>query len=75
MKQNTIYIDELSIEDKVKNLMSKMTIDEKIGQTVMYASEIEVTGPVLDENYLEYIKLGQVGSVLNASGADYVRYF
>tara|TARA_R110002126_G_scaffold291587_1_gene453975 strand:+ start:12169 stop:14301 length:2133 start_codon:yes stop_codon:yes gene_type:complete len=53
--------------------MSKMTIDEKIGQTVMYASEIEVTGPVLDENYLEYIKLGQVGSVLNASGADYVR--
>lgn len=50
-----------------------MTIDEKIGQTVMYASEIEVTGPVLDENYLEYIKAGQVGSVLNASGVDYVR--
>lgn len=50
-----------------------MTLDEKIGQTVMYASEIDVTGPILDKNYLEYIKKGQVGSVLNASGVKCVR--
>lgn len=73
MKQDNIYIKELSIKDKVKELLSKMTLDEKIGQTVMYASEIDVTGPTLDENYLEYIKQGQVGSVLNASGVEYVR--
>ncbi|QOD62399.1 glycoside hydrolase family 3 C-terminal domain-containing protein [Polaribacter haliotis] len=50
-----------------------MTLDEKIGQTVMYASEMDVTGPVLDANYLEYIKKGEVGAVLNASGVYYVR--
>ncbi|QTE22406.1 beta-glucosidase BglX [Polaribacter cellanae] len=62
-----------NIEEKVTQLMSQMTLDEKIGQTVMYASEMDVTGPVLDANYLEYIKKGEVGAVLNASGVSYVR--
>ena len=62
-----------SYEAKINILLSKMTLDEKIGQTVMYSSSMDITGPVLDKNYKNYIKKGQVGAVFNATGAAYTR--
>jgi beta-glucosidase len=67
-----IFTDSI-IEERIDLLMSEMTLEEKIGQTVMYSSEMDVTGPVLDKNYLEYIKNGEVGAVLNASGVHYIK--
>jgi beta-glucosidase len=62
-----------SYEVKIDALLSMMTLDEKIGQTVMYSSGMDITGPVLDKNYKNYIKNGQVGAVFNATGAAYTR--
>ena len=58
----------------VDSLLSVMTLDEKIGQTVLYTSGWDViTGPVVDANYQEYIKAGMVGAIFNAKKADYIR--
>ena len=39
-----------SYEVKIDALLSMMTLDEKIGQTVMYSSGMDITGPVLDKS-------------------------
>jgi len=58
----------------VDNLLKKMTLDEKIGQTVLYTSGYDIiTGPTVDPNYKEYIKKGMVGGIFNGVGADYTR--
>lgn len=58
----------------VFNLLSQMTIEEKIGQTVLYTSGYDIiTGPTVDPNYKEYLKNGMVGGIFNAVGADYTR--
>ncbi|WOC40882.1 glycoside hydrolase family 3 N-terminal domain-containing protein [Polaribacter sp. HL-MS24] len=61
------------MESKIDALMSKMTLEEKIGQTVMYSSSMDITGPVLDKNYKNYIREGYVGAIFNATGAAYTR--
>jgi len=53
--------------------MELMTLDEKIGQTVLYASGADITGPVLDKNYLTYLKNGSVGAIFNATGSAFTR--
>ena len=72
LKESSIIQDD-DIENKIDSLMSLMTIKEKIGQTVMYSSGMDVTGPVLDKNYLNYVKNGDVGALLNAAGVAYTR--
>jgi len=49
----------------VSNLMSKMTLDEKIGQLNLPAVGFDVTGPVLSEGVDEKIEKGLVGGVFN----------
>ncbi len=56
-------------EDFVAELMSRMTIEEKISQLVQFSSDGTITGPKSGENYITNIQLGKVGSVLNATGA------
>lgn len=53
----------------VADLMSKMTVDEKIYQLVQFSSDGTVTGPKSGDNYITRIQQGKVGSVLNATGA------
>ncbi|AWI26735.1 beta-glucosidase BglX [Flavobacterium pallidum] len=53
----------------VADLMSKMTVDEKIYQLVQFTSDGTVTGPKSGDNYITRIQQGKVGSVLNATGA------
>ena len=50
---------------KVDSLMSLMTLKEKIGQTVMYAGDLTVTGPVVSNDNQKYVKQGDVGAMLN----------
>ncbi|MFV0311506.1 MAG: glycoside hydrolase family 3 N-terminal domain-containing protein, partial [Dysgonomonas sp.] len=58
----------------INDLLSRMTLEEKIGQTVLYTSGYDViTGPTVDPNYKEYLKKGMVGGIFNAVGADYTR--
>ena len=58
----------------IDDLLSRMTLEEKIGQTVLYTSGYDViTGPTVDPDYKEYLKKGMVGGIFNAVGADYTR--
>jgi beta-glucosidase len=57
----------------VKNLLQKMTLDEKIGQMTLFTSDWDVTGPTIRANYQEDIKAGKVGSIFNAHTAEYTR--
>lgn len=57
----------------VAELMAKMTLDEKIAQTVQYTADGTVTGPKTGINYIDEIKKGNVGSILNATTVKYTR--
>jgi len=57
---------------KVENLLSQMTLDEKIGQLSLFASGWEVSGPILNSNYKQLIRDGKAGAILNAKTVDYV---
>ena len=63
-----------AIDLKVKTLLAKMTLDEKIGQLNQYTSDRLATGP-LTPNSKKYdeIKAGKVGSMLNVKGAKETR--
>ncbi|MFY9151644.1 MAG: beta-glucosidase BglX [Prolixibacteraceae bacterium] len=65
------------IESKITDLLSKMTLDEKMGQLNQYTSKWEMTGPApegtSEQQMLEMIKSGLVGSMLNVTGADATR--
>lgn len=63
-----------SIDKKVKALLVKMTLDEKIGQLNQYTSDASATGPVTPSGTkLEELSNGMVGSMLNVSGAKFTR--
>lgn len=57
-----VSAQEKTIEMKVNDLLSKMTIEEKIGQMVQYSGS--------DEKKIEYLKKNGVGSFLNVTGAE-----
>ena len=57
----------------VSELMSKMTVDEKIYQLVQFTSDGTTTGPKTGENFISQIQQGKVGSILNATGAKETR--
>jgi beta-glucosidase len=64
-------------EQKVEDLLSKMTLEEKIGQMNQYSGFFDVTGPAPifgeNKNKYEHIKTGQVGSMLNVLGVEDIR--
>lgn len=57
----------------VSELMSKMTVDEKIYQLVQFTSDGTTTGPISGDNFITRIQQGKVGSILNATGAKETR--
>ncbi|WP_258104087.1 beta-glucosidase BglX [Marinoscillum sp. MHG1-6] len=66
-------IKETDEEQFISNLLSKMTLEEKIGQLHQITSQWEMTGPApatgSAQYYLEHLKTGKVGSMLNVTGA------
>ena len=57
------------IYTKVDSLMSLMTLKEKIGQTIMYSGDWDVTGPVVSSNNITLLKNGSLGAMLNVYSA------
>ncbi|MGB5419135.1 glycoside hydrolase family 3 N-terminal domain-containing protein, partial [Algibacter sp.] len=53
-------------EIKVDSLMQLMTLQEKIGQTVMYGGHWDQTGPVVGSDNGKFIREGNMGAMLNA---------
>jgi len=53
-------------EAKVDSLMNLMTLQEKIGQTVMYGGSWDQTGPIVGTNNGKLIREGNMGAMLNA---------
>jgi beta-glucosidase len=60
-------------EKFVNDLISKMTLEEKIGQLTLFTSDWDVTGPTLRSTYVDDIKAGKVGNIFNAHTAQYTR--
>ena len=50
----------------INDLMSKMSVDEKIGQLNLTTSGGFVTGAAVNDNVQQKIRAGQIGSILNS---------
>jgi len=61
---NSIFAQ--NYEAKVDSLMNLMTLQEKIGQTVMYSGSWDQTGPIVGSDNGKYIREGNMGAMLNA---------
>ncbi len=65
------------ISQKVEALLSKMTLEEKVGQMNQYNGFWDATGPVPEEGLAalkyEHLRKGLVGSMLNVRGVEQVR--
>jgi beta-glucosidase len=65
-----------SVDQRVNELLEKMTLDEKIGQLNQYSGDNTVTGPLtINPNKEEEIKAGKIGSMINILGAKYTRQY
>lgn len=66
-----------TIDQKVSELLSKMTLEEKVGQLVQYSGFEYATGPQNSNSatVLDEIKKGKVGSMLNVAGAEETKAF
>lgn len=65
--------DEKRIDQRVDSVLKLMTLDEKIGQMVLYTSDWDVTGPTLRSGYIDDIRNGLCGNIFNAHTTAYVR--
>ena len=65
LSANNSYNSEKDIYRKVDSIMSLMTLDEKIGQTIMYSGDWNKTGPYVTSDNLKFLKEGNLGSMLN----------
>ncbi len=63
----------VQLNQKVDSVLNLMTIDEKIGQMVLYASDGDVTGSKIKSGLVEDIRNGNCGNILNAYSVAYTR--
>lgn len=71
--QNPVGDKEAALNHKVDSVLKLMTLQEKIGQLVLYTSDWDVTGPTIRSSYLDDIKKGNCGNIFNAHTVAYVR--
>ncbi|AZA83363.1 beta-glucosidase BglX [Chryseobacterium lactis] len=66
-----------TVDQKVAELLSKMTLEEKVGQMIQYSGFEYATGPQHSNSatVLDEIKKGKVGSMLNVAGAEETKAF
>lgn len=57
----------------IDSLINQMTLDEKIGQTVLFSANWDISGPKLDSNYVNHLKNGMVGGLFNIYTAQKTR--
>ncbi|WP_443089606.1 beta-glucosidase BglX [Zunongwangia sp. HRR-M8] len=74
---SSMKLSEEEITTKVDSLLSLMTLEEKVGQTVQYNGFWDVTGPAPngsnEAKKYEDLKNGRVGSMLSVRGVKEVR--
>ena len=65
----------LSLSDsaRIDDLISRMTIEEKLGQLNLLTADLATTGPSVRGDYVEEIRKGRVGGLFNAYGRDFTR--
>ncbi len=77
IKKTDVAKDTKTKLSKIDMLMSKMTLEEKIGQMNQYNGFWDATGPAPEGGdsrwKYDHLKSGLVGSVLNVTGAEAVR--
>ncbi|SER32904.1 beta-glucosidase BglX [Pedobacter rhizosphaerae] len=71
--KKAISAEEAKMNSFITNLMSKMTIDEKIGQLNLPSSGDITTGQANSSDIGSKIKAGQVGGLFNIKGVDKIR--
>jgi len=64
---------EAKMDAFISTLMQKMTLTEKIGQLNLVTSDMDLTGPLIRENYKGDIRNGNVGGIFNAYTPAFVR--
>lgn len=64
-KKKTAVSADQKMNTYISNLMSKMTLDEKIGQLNLPSVGFDITGPILSQGVDEKIEKGLVGGVFN----------
>ena len=72
-QQTSQTAEDKRIDFKVDSVMRLMTLDEEIGQMVLYTSDWDVTGPSLKKGYMDEIRKGNCGNIFNAHTAAYTR--
>ncbi|PXY01260.1 beta-glucosidase BglX [Marinifilum breve] len=71
-KKNKITPPDLQKMDQfVDSLINIMTLEEKLGQLTLFSSNWDITGPITNNNYIEDVNKGKVGSIFNAYSADF----
>ncbi|PKP44531.1 MAG: beta-glucosidase BglX [Bacteroidetes bacterium HGW-Bacteroidetes-13] len=71
-----VFSQHKTIDQKVDELLSQMTLEEKVGQLNQYTGDWTATGPItINPNKQEEIKKGQIGSMLNILGTKYTRQY
>jgi beta-glucosidase len=60
-----------SIDPFIEDLISKMTIDEKLGQMTLYTTDWESTGPTIRAGYQDDIRSGRCGALFNSHTVDF----
>ncbi|MEL6688328.1 MAG: glycoside hydrolase family 3 N-terminal domain-containing protein, partial [Pseudomonadota bacterium] len=77
--QMSIDAERLSIEDRISDLLSQMTLAEKVGQLTQFSGFHDVTGPApadwraAQKHHL--LQAGVIGSMLNVVGTEDVRNY
>lgn len=70
--KTTSKISSVSKKDPfIEQLMSKMTLDEKLGQMTLYTTDWESTGPTIRSGYQNDIKSGKCGALFNSHTVDF----
>lgn len=63
-----------TIDQRVDSVLKLMTLEEKVGQLNQYSGNWAHTGPITeDNNKLQQIKEGKIGSMLNINGVAHTK--
>ena len=65
--------DDEAMEPFIDDLLGRMTLEEKIGQLVLFSTDWTITGPSIRDGYREDIRAGRVGAMFNAFTAEFTR--
>ncbi len=60
-------------ENKIDSLLGLMTLDEKAGQLTLYTAGYAMTGTDFKEDFIEEVKAGRAGNILNAWTTEFAR--